>query len=306
MDLRLSTLDYNLRYSGETYGGPWSVVTHAASLPFVRARHDPLWFFGGAGLVLGLADRRTRAAALLSATWIAVAVVSIAINGARDLPQYFVQAAPALALAAATGLCGAWQLAGTWRRATVVLLLFVGLWRPGTDEHTVFGMRLAGLPGLSDNLVSDLDYLRGRVDRETYLARFGGQRDQDKFAALEVDRLAALIRETTAPEETVLVFGFAPGAYVQSGRQSASRFFWSRPVVVGFASERPGYGAAGLLEDLEAERPALVVLQKRDWAPFAANSAEFFVSTPALSGWLSARYDMTDETDLFTIWRRRE
>ena len=51
-DLRLATIDYNLQYSNETYGGPFSVVSYLATFPFQRARVDMLWFLGGVGALL--------------------------------------------------------------------------------------------------------------------------------------------------------------------------------------------------------------------------------------------------------------
>ncbi len=36
---------------------------------------------------------------------------------------------------------------------------------------------------------------------------------------------------------------------------------------------------------------ALVALQRKDWAPDVADSAAFFMGTPALAGWLQAHYE---------------
>lgn len=305
VDLWLATVQYNLNYAAETYAGSWSVLSHAIALPFAHGRVDFLWFLGGIGVGLGLLAPQIRPVTLVAGVWIAAAVASIGINGARDLPQYFVQAAPALALAGGAGLAGAWQSPRRSMHVLAVGLVLIGLWRVGSDTPGPLGIRMAGVPGLAANIRWDLDYLTGATDRETYLQRFGGQRTQDKFVALEVETLSNLVKATTDPDDSVLVFGFAPGIHVKSGRRSASRFYWSRPVVVDFASDRPGYGERGLLADLTRERPILVVLQKRDWAPFAMNSMEYFLSRPALAEWLSANYDHEQETGLFTIWRRR-
>ena len=94
-----ATITYNLRYSGETYAGP----VHAVCVPADVSRSARP---GGRAV----AGRRRRAARccslprsarrerLVAVAWVAAACLSIAINGSRDLPQYFVQAAPALAL----------------------------------------------------------------------------------------------------------------------------------------------------------------------------------------------------------------
>ena len=59
--------------------------------------------------------------------------------------------------------------------------------------------------------------------------------------------------------------GFSCGAYVKAERVSSSRFFWSRPVIAGFNDGVPGYGAAGVLADLQRRPPAIVALQEIDW-----------------------------------------
>src|SRR5690606_22811126 len=134
------------------------------------------------------------------------------------LPQYFVQATPALAFAGGVGLVAGWTSRVLVLRAAIVLLLLAGAWRIGTDRHVLGVARLGGLPGLVDNIGLDLACMRGRIDRRTYLDRFGGQRDRDKFSALDVDDLAALIATHSAPGDRILVFGFSPGALVKAQR----------------------------------------------------------------------------------------
>jgi hypothetical protein len=106
------------------------------------------------------------------------------------------------------------------------------------------------------------------------------------------------------------VFGFSPGVFVKSERRSASRFHWSRPVVIEFAAGTPGYGSEALAADLARERPAVVALQKKDWAhgdpAVEPNSAPFFHSTPRLETWLTSNYVRERETLLFELWRRRQ
>src|SRR5690606_32752053 len=156
-----------------------------------------------------------------------------------------------------------------------------GRWLVGADTH-VAGMRLAGLPGLIENVRYDIARISGDLDRGTYLRRFRGA----KHDAYENDELARLIRETTGVDDRIYVFGFSGGSVGwKSGRQSASRFFWSHPVLIEFEAGRPGYGSAGLLADLRATRPVLVALQKEEW-----QSEAFFMNTPALRNWLEAGY----------------
>jgi hypothetical protein len=250
--------------------------------------------------VLVLTVRRHRYT-WVTLAWMAAACVSILVNGARDLPQYFVQAHPALAFAAAVGL---WPLvrrdASPVLRVAVLVALGAGLWKVGYEAIPV---RLAGQPGVIENMWFDLDYARGRIDRATYLGRFQQQLDL-KYVPLAADRLAQRILEATAPTDTILVFGFASSIYVQTDRRSASRFFWSRPVEVEFGSPRPDYGSAGLLTDLERHRPVLVALQKH-WGPGVQDPIEFFLNTPPLRRWLDSGYVLEDDTPEFAVFRRR-
>jgi hypothetical protein len=123
-------------------------------------------------------------------------------------------------------------------------------------------------------------------------------------SALDNLDLGAFFAARTQPEETVFVFGYSPGAYVYADRRSASRFFWSRPVILDFNREDSRYGVAGLLSDLQQRRPAYLVLQRHDWAPDVQDSAPFFLSQPALAGWLRAGYHEVPIIDGFDAWER--
>lgn len=276
-DLYQATIVYNLRYSGETYAGRWSVPLYLLHFPIQHARVDALWFLGGLGCIVLLGAGLRRRALWLPVVWVAVACLSIAINGSRGLPQYFVQAAPALGLAAGVAAVVALRPLPILARWCVVALLALGVWR--VNDFSKF----------SANIAHDVRYLAGRMDRRTYLARYGGF-GEDKYSALDNIDLGAFLGSHTQPDQRVYVFGFSPGAYVYANRPSASRFFWSRPVIYDFDRADPRYGVTGLLADLERSHPAYVILQRHDWAPDVEDSAPFFLSQPALAAWLRANY----------------
>jgi hypothetical protein len=176
----------------------------------------------------------------------------------------------------------------------VVAVLAVGVWRAGDDPF----------PKLASNVWLDTQYAVGRIDRRTHLSRYGGMRDIDKYSALANLDLGAFLASKTRPDETVYVFGFSPAAYVYADRKSASRFFWSRPVILDFDRENPRYGVGGLAADLQREKPAYVVLQKHDWSPDVEDSAPFFQSQPVLSSWLHGAYREVPSVDGFETWER--
>jgi 4-amino-4-deoxy-L-arabinose transferase-like glycosyltransferase len=294
-----ATIQYNVQYSGETYAGPMHFIRYLLTFPIERARVDALWTLGGAGSALLLASAWWNRARLIPVVWVATACLSVAINGSRGLPQYFVQAAPALALAAAwAAFVGAAAIRRAWSPrvanaaiAAALLVISVAVWRVNQ------------FPKLAEQTWFDASYLLGNMPRDSYLARYG---DDRKYSALGATRVAAVMRDHSSHDASVYLFGFTPAAYVYAGRTSASRFFWSRPVIAGFKNGQPGYGVSGLLADLERSRPAVVALQINDWAPDVDDSAHFFMTTPTLAAWLRAHYEQTAGPDGFEVWLRRE
>jgi hypothetical protein len=295
-DLYQATILYNVQYSGETYASRLDMLKYLAAFPVRHAQASPLWFVGGLGCLALLGAGIRRRALWIPVLWTAVACLSIAVNGSRELPQYFVQAAPALAVAGGLGAAVALGRAPAALRWIVALLVAYGSWRVGAEP---FPKKLAA------NVWSDTQYLIKRVDRRTHLARFGGTRSADKYSALDNIDIGWFLSEKTTPQDTVYVFGFSPGSYAYAQRQSASRFFWSRPVILDFNREDPTYGIAGLRNDLEHSRPAYVILQEHDWAPDVQDSAAFFLSQPALADWLRAGYhEVHPFVEGFSAWER--
>jgi hypothetical protein len=290
-DLYDATIVYNVRYSGETYEGPLHALSYLLTFPVRHARVDALWLVGGAGCAILLVAARRDITRLIPVAWTAAACLTIAINGSRDLPQYFVQAAPALALAAAWG--------GTFVRTrslmmngVIAVVVLVAVYR--VNDFTK----------LVENTRHDARYVLGHSSWAEHLSRYG-DRSTRKYSAQAMDELGTFMRERTAPSDTVYIFGFSSGAYVNAGRMSASRFFWSRPVIVGFNEGRDGYGVSGLLDDLRRNRPAIVALQQRDWYPDVDDSAHFFMATPALAAWLRESYQRVQAPEGFDVWSKR-
>ncbi len=290
-DLYDATILYNVRYSGETYQGALHALTYLLTFPITHARVDALWLVGGGGCALLLASAWKHPDRLFTVTWVAAACLSIAINGSRELPQYFVQAAPALALAAAWA--GS-QVRTPWRvmNGALILVLIIAIWRVNDFSKLV------------ENTSHDAAYAMGRMTRTDHLARYG-DRATRKYSALAMAELGAFMRTRSGPEDSVYVFGFSSGAYLAADRRSASRFFWSRPVIVGFNDGKPGYGVGGLLEDLQNDSPSIVALQQRDWYPDVDDSAHFFMTTPPLADWLGATYHRVPATAGYDVWVKR-
>jgi hypothetical protein len=289
-DLYHATITYNVQYSGETYAGPWDAVRYLLTFPIERARVDGLWLVGGAGCAVLVAASMRRRDRLIAPIWVAAACLAIAINSSRGLPQYFVQAGPALALAAA------WAGAVLWNRRTIVnaaaiALVAYGVWRVNNFQK------------LAENTWHDARYIAGRTTTPQHLARYG-EPNVRKYSALAVENLAEYLRAHSAEGETVYIFGFSAGAYVKADRVSASRFFWSRPVIAGFNEGVPGYGASGVLADLTRATPRVIALQQVDWLRDVDNSSHFFTTHPQLGPWLREHYTPAPGPEGFDIWLR--
>ena len=291
-DLYAATITYNLQYSGETYRGPVDFARYLLTFPVAHARLDALWLVGGAGCAALLIAAFWKRERIIAPAWVAAACLTIAINSSRGLPQYFVQVLPALALAAAWAGTVLWTRKKVVNYAALALVAF-GIWR--VNDFSRF----------AENVGHDAAHATGRTTREVYLARFG-DRDQRKYSALAMVELGDFIRARTRPDDRIYVFGFSGAAYLHAERASASRFFWSRPVIVNFKAPDSRYGVAGLRHDLERTQPAIVALQQRDWWPDVQNSAEFFLSTPVLAEWLSGEYERTTGPAGFDTWIRRQ
>ena len=292
VDLWVVTVQYNLHYSGETFAGPLAFARYLVSMPVQHARVDGLWLLGGAGSLVLLWQVISRPRSAVPLVWIGAAVLAIAVNGSRGLPQYFIQASPALALAAALAGAARWS---RWSRTGRALLLVAVVVAVG---------RVVSFPGAVSAVRWDLERVLGRLDRDAHLERFGG-RPGDKYSALDVRKLGDRLREMTQPGDAVYVYGFSPAAYVYSGRRCASRMFYPAPVVSAFGRDRPAYGPAGLLTDLTRSQPVVIALQRSDAGPGGTDSRAWWLAQPTLAGWLRDRYQPAGSMDRYELWVRR-
>ena len=162
-DLYEATVTYNLAYSGETYSGFAAFVRYLLTFPVWFSRLDSLWMLGGLGTMVLLLLARRRPALAVVPVWAIACCLSIAINGSRSLPQYFIQAQPALALAAGIAAAESWQWLRPWSRTIVAILLAIAVGR------------VTSFPRGIDATLYDLRQLLGGQSRAEYLERYGGR-----------------------------------------------------------------------------------------------------------------------------------
>ena len=195
-----------------------------------------------------------------------------------------------MALAAGWGAVLVWHRTTPIARIVLTVLLAIGAARVTSFDKAI------------DYTVYDLRAWTGALTREQYLSRFG-----ERALATNIRRWRFTSSRTIcardARDQRVLLFGFSPGALVQSQRVSATRFFWSRPVIVGFNEGTPGYGVSGLLDDVQRHRPIEVILQQHDWDPDVL-ILTFFLDQPRLADWLRTHYEPSGELGNFLLYRR--
>ena len=293
-DFFLATVTYNVRYSGETYHGPLHALSYLLTFPIGYARLDPLWLVGGAGcaglLFFGIGNR----ALWLPVAWVAAACLSIAINGSRGLPQYFVQAASRACAGGRLHGCPAVEARRTCRPDRRR--------RAGRDRR-VARRRLSTRLGLHQPTTSPAR-LAASIATPISLATAAP-------TLATSTRLSPCISSRTICARTRPIATVCSSSVSRRGPTSAPIGSAHRassgavPSSWALKLDRARYGVAGLLDELEASRPRIVVLQHRDWDPDGLNSDQFWRTQPSLVAWLTTRYVKTTDLHNFEIWTRQ-
>ena len=213
--------------------------------------------------------------------WVALACVSIAINGSRDLPQYFLQAAPALALAAGWRRRSRSRSCRAVARGSSCSLLAVATWRVGDDPFPkLAAQRLArhavrARPDRSPRRTWRVR--RGARRRQVLGARQPGPRRVPRVAdgagrdGLRVRLLAGRVRLRRPAERLALLLEPAGDPRLQ--RRAIRR-----------------YGVAGPARGSRARAARLRRAAGARLVPDVQDSAPFFLSQPPLADWLRADY----------------
>lgn len=231
----------------------------------------------------------------LSMIWFFASLTEIVVQ-ARFFFYHIVLLIPPTALIMGISLDG---IEGRFRRVLEIMaLIIILIW-------CFSGMRLYYL---IQRHYQTLDYLRGRIDRGIYYARFQEPFDYNGYASWIV---ANWIRERTEPDEYVLIFGYEPGINYLSARRAPSRFHSDYPLTFEpknkIAMDLQKRWRKIFLSDLIKNKPCLVVLVHNDYnALERIESYRQAMSFNEFWEWLLTEYQPGERIEDFEFWWRIE
>ena len=279
------TVEVNRYYIANGNNLPDSVDRFRRSLWLLASFLPLVWLAGLGGLAWHLGRHRWRSPLL--PLWLGGSLIPIVLGG-RFFPHYYLQLFPALVLLAAAALAALWDRAAaarSWPRALVAGGVAAGL-------VAFTGVRLES----KMSLFRDPEILA--IPHATPRAR----------------ALAAYVREHTAPDARILVWGYGSALYHLAQRRPATRFpyvtylvgavegtpSWWSPFHPSRSLEIPRAWTL-FFQDLERHPPELVIdTASAGYLAFTKFPIEKY---PALLQVLERDYERT-QIEGFTVWRR--
>ncbi|MFT3766948.1 MAG: glycosyltransferase family 39 protein [Minicystis sp.] len=241
---------------------------------------------------------REKAGSALIAGIIGVHIAGVIMQG-KFFPYHYGATWPLTALLAAVGFMRVWDWLASRAGPLGVALFFVGFgvvcfFRTATkDTETSFLQRC----GQRLSLLADAKRDQLAIDRLASVA------DVNAAANREV---AAFLRARVPADRKVFVWGFEPVIYDLADRAPATRYLYDVPQRVAWAKQNE---RDTLMRDLDAGRPAAIVVEHRDVFPMvtgdAIDSADTLKDFPALRDRIAERYDRAATIEDFDVYLER-
>jgi hypothetical protein len=267
-----------------------------------RLKQDlvPLLWSGPAALVIAMiatwrGNRTGFWGISITLAWWIAAVIGVAAQGKFFDYHYLPLIAPASLI---TGLGAAALLAGSqsWIRGdelrTLALVALLAL----LVASTPLGGRMLDLGRVIVRAQTIEQYIKSR--REYALPTY----DVD-----EIRRVSKLLRETTTPDQRVLVWSFEATINVRARRHTVSRFLYNYPFRLSWRN--PEYDSE-LMRALRSRPPDVVVIRSGDRFPGFTDSYEDSATLLRDFGELDAfirnRYEAAERVGRYSFWRLRD
>jgi hypothetical protein len=228
---------------------------------------------------------------------IALHVVGVIMQG-KFFPYHYGATWPLTALLAGLGFFRLWERAAPWGPAGVgaflVAAVVAALGRSATkDTETSFYQRTMDRISIYTHSPRD----------QAALDRLASVADVNAGANREV---AAFLRARVPADRTVFVWGFEPVIYDWADRTPATRYLYDVPQRVAWARDE---ARAVLMRDLDAGRPAAIVVEHRDVFPMvtgdAIDSADTLKRFGALTALIEGRYERATTIEDFDVYLER-
>jgi len=236
-----------------------------------------------------------RPGATLIAGIIGVHVAGVVMQG-KFFPYHYGATWPLTALLAALGFMRAWDRLKA-RGPAGVAIFFTGFTVVCFFRTATKDVERSFLVRCGERLA-----LLGKRDRVA-VDKLASVADVNAVANREV---AAWVRERVPADRRIFVWGFEPVIYDLADRMPATRYLYDVPQRVSWAKEEE---RATLMRDLDAGRPAAIVVEHRDVFPMvtgdAIDSADTLKDFPALRDRLGERYFLATSIEDFDVYMER-
>ncbi len=298
-EAKIAVVDFNRFYVGQgfTIGGMTLAFSKAV---WLRMKTDPLWAAGGIAALAAIWNvartRRLHPAAALAVLWGAAAALVIFVNGIRLFNSYFIQALPPLALLAAWFFTEGARTGRSFKVAAVAAALVMAGFLFVRDDY----------PGrVMESVRADWSLLTGRMDRNTYLERFGGYANGRGYSARANAELADYVRQHTSPDDRIFLFGInGAGVYFAADRLAAHRFLRVNFFVPAEFPD-PRFRLEAVLAELAERRPRYVIFERLHSSSEMARLADGLPEHPEVARLLRG-YRRETAIEDFTLYRRND
>jgi hypothetical protein len=291
-DLLDTLVVFNL-YHARIGGNPTPAGIISGTLDFLASMNilAPLAIVGA---VVMLARERTPTNSLVL-FWLAATILGVWSQG-KFFSYHWSAVMPAFATVAAYGATQVWQdIRREPRAGAVVLIVLV----------VVYGN--AFVEGHLPKLQRDMEYLLGRMDRETFLGHFAHNiADRDVYSFLDTERTASYLTNHTQKDDRVLVWGFQALVNFLADRKAPTRYIFTYPLTF----DRPEsvfrvQARRTFLSELATHPPTYIVLVSRDVNPLqAVDSVALLDGFPEFKAYLREYYVHDVDIGNFHLYRR--
>ena len=306
-DAKVAVIDFNRFYVGQGFSIPGQVLALADKIGY-RVETDPLWFAGTVAGLLAVVQlvrgRSVSPLAGLAMCWGGASALVIFVNGARLFNTYFIQVLPPLALMV-TWLFFDWPGRSAARRsiAAIVAVVMVAILAGfRIHEPRKVGSYFARVMA---SVGPNIDQALGRTDRMAYLDRDGNYGRPRGYSARANAELAAYIREHTAADDRIFLFGInGAEVYFATDRLTAHRFLREN-FFVPTEFPDPSFTLESVAADLTARLPRYLIFENLHTAARVGELSQRLAEAPELST-LMQHYARETVIEDFTLYRRIE